>query len=67
VDPKLLISDPDPTWRGITDSDPTRRVISDPDPTLQIVSDPGPDRILIPDIFVKFSYFFSFVLKSNVL
>jgi len=48
ADPKLLISDPD------LDPDPTWRVISDPDP------DPAqgsfPIRILVCEIFVKFSY-----------
>ena len=42
ADPKLLFSDPDPTWQVITDRDPTWRIISDPDPTLQVVSDPDP-------------------------
>jgi len=41
ADPKLLISDPDPTWR----------VLSDPDPTFQVVSDPDS----WPKKFVKFA------------
>ena len=42
ADPKLLISDPDPTWR----------VISNPDPTLQVVLDPDALSRYFRQIFV---------------
>jgi len=43
MDPKLLISDLDPTFQSITDPDPSCQVISDPDP------DPDPGQTKVSD------------------
>ena len=45
ADPKVLISDPDPTCQ-VTDPDPqpTLEVVTEPYPTCQVISDPDPDR-----------------------
>jgi len=42
ADPKLLNSDPDPTFQLITDPNPTFQIISDlnSDPTFHVISDP---------------------------
>ena len=56
ADPKLLILDPDATWRVTMDLDPdpdlSWQVISDPDPTLQVVSDPDPCLRNVRQIFI---------------
>jgi hypothetical protein len=38
VDPKLFVTDPDPTFQRVTDPDPTLKKVPDPvsDPTLNI-------------------------------
>jgi len=46
ADLKLLVSDPYPTWRGMTDPNHSWRVIPNPDPTCQVISDQGPELFM---------------------
>jgi hypothetical protein len=45
VDPKLFVTDPDPTFLRVPDPDPTLKKVPDPvsDPTLNMVSTFSPE------------------------
>jgi hypothetical protein len=61
VDPKLFVTDPDPTFQRVTDLDP--------DPTFQRVTDPYPNFKKVPDPVsdptLKIYFFFrTIILRS---
>ena len=67
ADPKLLITDPDPTCQVITDPDPdlTRKVISaqDPDPDNSKLSFPGGSESELATLIMRHKTFSPILLK----